>query len=147
MNRLSDQHIHLLIDEPIYVLPDHGDHPIEEPEKQESLTYQGGNRKGICVFHQDASDEDIAFLFKGLNALEIELEDIALFNAVYDPEASYPDHTIRITFSNSERKVNFDLTKEPSISTLQSIPLNQIHQELEIKKEFWNNLKDLFGKL
>ena len=147
MNRLENEHLHLLLDEPFYVLPDHGDHPIDSPDDTTVVAFEGYNVKGIAVFVGDASEDDVAFLFKGLNALDISLEDIALFKSVHDSNLKYPDHTIRIDFTAVDRQVNFDLTKESDFSLLSALSLSAIQADLDLKKQFWLNLKDLFGKL
>ena len=99
MNRLENEHLHLLLDEPFYVLPDHGDHPIESIQETPIVAFEGNNEKGITVFVGDASEDDVAFLFKGLNALDISLEHVAMFSSNYDPNLKYPDHKILIDFT------------------------------------------------
>ena len=145
MNKLDKDHLHLLIDEPIYVLPDHGDHPTEPEPNDEMVSFRGENKKGICVFAGNVSDEDLAFLFKGLNALDIELGDIALFNDNFNPDKNYPEHSIRIRFGTETKSEPFKLSKE-SIADLEAIPLGTIQADLELKKQFWLHLKELFGK-
>lgn len=99
MNRLEDKDLHLLLDEPIYVLADHGDHPTEQAESEEQQTFLGKNEKGIGIFAENSNEEDISFLFKGLNALDITEQDVALFSNDFDSLVTYPDHTIRLRFS------------------------------------------------
>ena len=67
MDKVAPEHLHLLLDEPIYVLPDHGDHPLETVVAEEQPTYSGANNLGICIFLGDSDEEDLNFLFKGLN--------------------------------------------------------------------------------
>lgn len=146
MNKLDKDHLYLLIDEPIYVLPDHGDHPTgPDPKDEMVVNFKGENNKGICVFAGNASDEDLAFLFKGLNALDVELGDIALFSDNFNPGKNYPEHSIRLRFGTETKSDPFILSKEP-IADLEAIPLSKIKADLELKKQFWLRLKELFGK-
>ena len=42
MNRLADEHLHLLLDEPVYIIADHGDHPTDEILKDDQPEYSTG---------------------------------------------------------------------------------------------------------
>ena len=81
MNKLSPEHIHLLLDEPIYVLSNEHPHEIEAPEQKIEMAealdapanIKGKNLKSILIIIEekvqkplDVNDEK--FLFKGLNA-------------------------------------------------------------------------------
>lgn len=152
MEKLSDEHLHLLLDEPIYVMPDHGDHPIVEDQAEEyiSPSFEGNNEKGICVFignNPDSLEQDMEFLFKGLNALDITHSDIALYKDNCDLTANYPAHTRRIEFITSVAYDSaFSINKETDISILQAKSIAEIRNDLELKKKFWLSLKELFGK-
>ena len=148
MDKIPEDHLYLLLDEPIYVLADHGDHPIDHaPESvdAEQENFTGSNNLGISVFIGDADKEDIEFLFKGLYALKIESDDIALFNSDYDPEKEYPDHTKRLIFSE---QVNlneaFKVNTIDKILVMTCIPLQEIRNNQDYKIKFWVALKSVF---
>ena len=145
MNRLDDKNIHLLLDEPIYVLADHGDHPAGEVKKDNQLEYLGENGKGIGIFAEAASEDDLAFLFKGLNALNIYEPDIALFDKDYDSLQEYPNHHKRLRFSEHvDIAKAFNVVHTDDLTTLSSIPLEEIRNNQDFKRQFWEALKVIF---
>ena len=90
MIKLDPEHIHLLLDEPIYVLHEHFESTVKQPtgvqEENETYQYKGDNKKGIIIINEIDSDEliseeDEEFLFKGLNALDISLEDVRIISS------------------------------------------------------------------
>jgi hypothetical protein len=148
MNRLDDNHIHLLLDEPIYVLADHGDHPSDEAINDNQPGYIGENGKGICIFAEAASEEDLAFLFKGLNALNINKQDIALFEKDYDSLQEYPIHQRRLRFSEHvDIAKAFKVIHADELTTLSTIPLEEIRNNQDFKRQFWEALKVIFKAL
>ena len=145
MNRLDDQHIHLLLDDPIYVLADHGDHPTGSSEKEEQPVFQGENRKGICIFASGAKEEDKIFLFKGLNALNIDEADVAIFDADYESLKEYPAHNTRLRFTELVKLDEaFDVHKDNNLTSLNCIPLQEIRNSQDFKRKFWEALKSIF---
>ena len=145
MIRLDNEHIHLLLDEPIYVLADHGDHPADDAVNDDQPAYRGNNNKGVCVFAEAASKDDLVFLFKGLNALNISDDDVALFDKDYDALQEYPNHHKRLRFSKHVDVAKaFNVVHTEEITTLSSIPLEEIRNNQDFKRKFWKALKTMF---
>ena len=151
MENLANEHLYLLLDEPIYVVPDHGDHPLTEEKEEIPLpAFLGENKKGIGVFignNPDSEDQDLEFLFKGLNALDITAIDIALFKEPFNENVKYPDHQKRLEFDNQiSEEMAFSVQKTDHLSLMQAKPLASIRNDIELKKRFWLGLKALFTK-
>lgn len=145
MNRLAEEHIHLLIDEPIYVLEDHGDHPTIQYVAEKEPEYTGANEKGICIFAEEPSDDDLTFLFKGLNALNIEAKDVAIFRTDYEATRDYPDHNHRLRFSEQiSLAATFKLNQKNNLIVLDCLPLEKIRNNQDFKRQFWEALKLIF---
>lgn len=145
MNRLADEHLHLLLDEPVYIIADHGDHPTDEILKDDQPEYDGENKKGICIFAAEANEDDLAFLFKGLNALNIDKPDVAIYKNDYDSLEEYPDHRKRLRFTEHvEMAKAFNVVHSDELTTLNTIPLEEIRNNQEFKRKFWEALKVIF---
>jgi hypothetical protein len=151
MNKLNPEHLHLLLDEPIYVLNDHFEDPEASPEiiqeTEQVVNFKGENKKGILIISQETFvEEDEEFLFKGLNALNIFAEDVAIIDT--SPNADIPksiNHNKRITFNaspNSENLYQIDIID--SITQLECHSINQIRNNQDLKKSFWLGLKAMF---
>jgi hypothetical protein len=158
MNKLSPEHLHLLLDEPIYVL--HSDlrehlESVEEPpellEENEQLPdFRGDNKKGILIIIDNRPENSVAvedeeFLFKGLNALNIFTEDVAIIEML--PEQEFPkiEHHKRIVFSaNPDTKSLYQLESIDNISLLQCHRISQIRNDKDLKVRFWLGLKAMF---
>ena len=122
MNQLSPEHLHLLLDEPIYVLEsdlrehfeshEHTPELNSAPETEQPTDFKGENKKGIMIIIENKSDkavaaEDEEFLFKGLNALNIFAEDAAIISKL--PATGIPEdikHNKRIMFSSNPVEEN-----------------------------------------
>lgn len=146
MDNLSPEHLHILLDEPIYVLADHGDHPIEEAIVEEDQPlYRGENNQGICLFVGDSNQEDIDFLFKGLNALNLQEKDVAIFDSEFISSNEYPSHSKRLIFTTRAKiDTAFNVILEDSLKRIETIPLNEIRNNQEFKRNFWEALKTIF---
>ena len=105
MNKLKPEHLHLLLDEPIYVLNEHfegHDQSVDlAPETEQLPKFKGGNKKGILIIIEEKAEDSVAtkdeeFLFKGLNALNIIAEDVAIVD-------KHPDIDIQ-EIKNNKRK-------------------------------------------
>jgi hypothetical protein len=158
MNKLSPEHLHLLLDEPIFVLEEHFEGHIQESEPKpdgqptpvaevmETPEYNRANKKGILIVTNSSDTEAVAdeeFLFKGLNALDIHLSDIAIIKNPADSNTI--EHSIRIDF-NAETKADLSYKVEikEGISYLQCHPLEQIRNRQDLKVKLWLGLKSLF---
>ena len=145
MNRLDEAHLHLLIDEPIYVLADHGDHPAEQSIKEDQPDYSGDNLQGIAIFTANPEDDDLVFLFKGLNALDIYEKDVAVFKEDYNAAKNYPAHTKCLRFSEHiGLDATFAIQQNDDILLLNCLPIKEIRNNQDFKRQFWEALKQLF---
>jgi hypothetical protein len=153
MNKLNPEHLHLLLDEPIYIL--HSDHLKEQdvvlaPENNDVVvTFEGENKKGILIFIGAESEhtvEDKLFLFKGLNALNILAEDVALVEEASSLETQEKiKHTRCINFSgNSSEESFYNLNTNNGITALDCDRISQIRSNEDLKRRFWQALKALF---
>jgi hypothetical protein len=155
MNKLAPEHLHLLLDEPIYVL--NSDHFESQEQNLVSVsenvdavvTFEGENKKGILIFIGKESEdqaEDKSFLFKGLNALNILVEDVALIEDMANLEMREKiGHTSCLQFSNSTAEENlYELNTNDSITMLECHSISQIRQSEDLKRKFWQALKALF---
>jgi len=153
MNNLKPEHLHLLLDEPIYVLNDHfEDHePIPEiiRETEQVVDFKGENKKGILIITQETfGEEDEEFLFKGLNALHIFDEDVAIIDKL--PNAGIPEsinHNKRIIFNVSPiTEELYQIEIIDSITQLECHRISQIRNNQDLKVSFWLGLKAMFEK-
>jgi len=157
MNKLEPEHLHLLLDEPFYVLsnePRQDQHQTQEKtdeiesDTKELPAHKGGNNKGILIiidgeYTETAAVENEEFLFKGLNALNITLADVAIINSA-DTSLNTPTHSIRINFSaQGSSNLSYDIEVESDIAILRCHPLEQIRSNKELKIKFWHGLKKL----
>lgn len=152
MDKLPAEYLPLLMDDPIYVLEEHGDHAVVEPEAEveepEAVYFTGENKKGIAVFlgadgNDEQATEDEAMLFKGLNALEITLEDIALIKQAYNNDAILPEHKVRLVFSQEQREDFYQVTNQNGVTVLTCQPLAVIRESQDLKVKYWLALKEL----
>jgi hypothetical protein len=155
MNKLNPEHLHLLLDEPIYIL--HSDHLKDQeddvvlaPENSYTkATFEGENKKGILIFVGKGSEdiaEDKGFLFKGLNALNILAEDVALVEEASSLETKEKiKHSRCLNFSgNSSEETVYKLNTNSGIITLNCDRISQIRSSEDLKRRFWQALKTLF---
>ena len=154
MNKLNPEDLHLLLDEPIYVLHEHFDSGVHEPENEaiepSQVLVKGENKKGIIILNEDnttdliAPDDEI-FLFKGLNALGITLADIVILDAT-QPLAKSMQINKQIKFSASSKTEQlYDVKIVNGIQELECHPLKEIISNKELKVKFWLSLKSLFA--
>ena len=87
MNKLNPEDLHLLIDEPIYVLREQVIQQeeiieaaiVEEPKI--ALEKPVPTKDILVIVSNSVSPDDEIFLFKGLNALDITKNDISILDA------------------------------------------------------------------
>ena len=153
MNKLIPEDLHLLLDEPIYVLEkeytEAPEAPIVDVTKDDlQVNFIGENKKGILILiskqGQELLDNDDAeFLFKGLNALHLSAEDIAI--AEYDiNNQDNIDHSKRIVFTaNTASEYNYQIELVNDIEHLECHSISMIRNTQELKIQFWEGLKSL----
>jgi hypothetical protein len=151
MNKLNPEHLHLLLDEPIYVLNDHFEDPAEASpeiiqETEQVVDFKGENKKGILIISQETFvEEDEEFLFKGLNALNIFAEDVAIVYMQPDLKVSEIKHTKRLIFAaNAAEESLYQIKTIDNIAQLSCHSINQIRNNQDLKKSFWLGLKAVF---
>ena len=159
MNKLSPEHLHLLLDEPIYVL--HNDRLSESieddeqtdelvPETNELPDFRGDNKKGILILIEELPEESVAakdeeFLFKGLNALKVFAEDVAIVDTQPALEVPEIKHKKRIIFSAKPAEGNlYQIETLDNISQLSCHSISQIRNNQDLKVRFWLGLKAIF---
>ena len=61
MNKLKPEHLHLLLDEPIYVLEEHFEGHEQsvdlEPETEQLPKFKGENKKGILIIIEEKAED------------------------------------------------------------------------------------------
>ena len=148
MNKLSPEHIHLLLDEPIYVLEsdlrENFEGHEEAPDQQPIVEYKGENKKGILIMMQESLlAEDEVFIFKGLNALDIFTEDVALL--IMPPEADKLPaitHSKRLVFgAEPTKEISYQVETIEGIAHLECHSIKQIRNNEDLKRSFWLGLK------
>ena len=154
MNKLSPEHLHLLLDEPIYVLESdlrehfEGHETIPETKPTtDQIKFKGENKKGILIISQEALvAEDEEFLFKGLSALEICARDVAIIIKPADAEIPLAiDHSKRISFNtNPDEEVTYQIKSIEDIMQLECHSINKIRLNKDLKVSFWQGLKAIF---
>ena len=95
MDKLNPENIHLLLDEPIYVLKEHFTGHEPKPETDSDATplpeFKGQNKKGILVVVEGGNadlitTEDEEFIFKGLNKdfpSRFYIQTVDIFMTIY----------------------------------------------------------------
>jgi hypothetical protein len=152
MNKLYPEHLHLLLDEPIYVLDEHfegSEQIIDLPENEELPKYRGENKKGILIIIEATAENfgtaDEEFLFAGLNALNIYAEDVAMLVNYPADENPGIDHNKFILF---KAKPADDKLYQPelhdNITQLECHNISQIRNNQDLKVSFWLGLKAMF---
>ena len=156
MDKLAPEHLHLLFDEPIYVLEDHGDHPIPEktsaPKVEiEEISFEGENEKGLAIYIEDSElpEDDRVFLFKGLNALDLDSKDIALIiGHSFIENNQNPPHSLRIEFSEAPKSAELYAAQNvQEVTVLPCNSLKEIQANKDLKVKFWLGLKALLGRV
>ncbi len=124
-----------------------------------SLKYKGTNKKEILVLIENRdgeylNSEDEIFLSKILQAVGIDLDDIALVNleAVENFEQIQEiTHTTAIAFTPKYAQLNtqvsenlYEIQTQEAIKILMAHPLHEISQEKEKKMKLWKQLQILF---
>lgn len=151
MNKLNPEHLYLLLDEPIYVLNDHFEDPEPTaeivPKIEPAINFKGENKKGIMIITQESlAEEDEEFLFKGLNALNIFAEDVAIIDSI--PDAEIPEsinHNKRIIFNvNPPAEKLYQTDIIDSITQMECNRISQIRNNQDLKVSFWLGLKAMF---
>ena len=154
MNKLNPEHLHLLLDEPIYVLNEHfeGHDSATIPETVQITNYRGENKKGILIIIEEKAEDAVAvkdeeFLFKGLNALNIIAEDVAIVEKHPDIDIQEIKHNKRITFrANPVEEKLYQIDTIDNISQLECHSISQIRNNQDLKVRFWLGLKAIFEK-
>ena len=152
MNKLDPEHLHLLLDEPIYVLEEHFEGSEQGPdlsENEELPKYRGENKKGILIIIEATAENfvtaDEEFLFTGLNALNIFAEDVAMLVNFPADEILDIDHKKRIMF---KIEPTADKLYQPeiidNITQLECHNISQIRSNQDLKVSFWLGLKAMF---
>jgi hypothetical protein len=154
MSKINPEHLHLLLDEPIYVINEHADTPMptseEKTEDEQPVLFDGENKRGILIILSKSGEEktdaeDQEFLFKGLDALNILAEDVAIVNGTdYNNIISKIDHSKRIIFSANP--VNESLYQKEIIEDIEQLgceSIFKIRNSKDLKVKFWLGLKDL----
>ena len=152
MNKLNPEHLHLLLDEPIYVLNEHfeGHDSSPVPESEQLTNYKGENKKGILIIIEEKAEDSVAtkdeeFLFKGLNALNIIAEDVAIIDKHPDIDSQGIKHNKRITFrANPIEEKLYQIDTIDNISQLECHSINKIRNNQDLKVRFWLALKAMF---
>ncbi len=159
------------ITEDIYVVSERGAEiiaPIEEatvvaestPEYiAPSIKYKGENRKGILILVENnegeyLNSEDEIFLSKILQAVGIQLYDIALVNVNTVESINQLleiKHTTVIAFTTKYAEINekisnelYQIQTQEKVQILLAHPLHEISQEKEKKIKLWKQLQVLF---
>ena len=156
MNKLNPEHLHLLLDEPIYVLESdlrehfENEQPPEQetaPETEQPINLKGENKKGILIITQESlAVEDEEFLFKGLNALDIFAEDaVIIIKPSNDEIPADITHSKRLVFSTHPTDgMLYQLEKKGGVAHLECHSIKQIRNNKELKVSFWLGLKAMF---
>ena len=152
MNKLDPEHLHLLLDEPIYVLDEHfegSEKIVELAEIEELPKFRGENKKGILIIIEATAENfvtaDEEFLFAGLNALNIYAEDVAILVNFPVDEIPGIDHSKRILFKAkpAESKL-YQPELIDNIPQLECHSISQIRSNQDLKVRFWLGLKAMF---
>ena len=156
MNKLSPEDLHLLLDEPIYVLEKEYTEAPEVPVVVETkddlqVNFIGENKKGILILiskegEELLDNEDAEFLFKGLNALHLSAEDVAIAENDINNQDNI-DHSKRIVFSsNTAGNYSYQIEVVNDIEQLECHSISKIRNTQELKVQFWEGLKSLLKK-
>jgi len=154
MNKLNPKDLHLLIDEPIYVLNDHIHQQEEEIEGSKveepnvELAKPETTKEIIVITGSSISPEDEEFLFKGLNALDITKDNVSILNSLTPSQDGVQSpHKKEIRFSeNSDEQNIYTIIDNSGVSQLQCHTLSNIRSDQDLKVKFWLGLKAMFGK-
>ncbi len=156
MNKLKPEHLHLLLDEPIYVLEEHfegHEQAIDlQPETEQLPKFKGENKKSILIIIEEMAEDSVAtedeeFLFKGLNALNIIAEDVAIVDKHPGIDNQEIKHNKRIVFTaNPAIEKLYQLDTIDNITQLECHSISQIRNNQDLKVRFWLGLKAIFEK-
>ena len=124
-----------------------------------SIKYKGENKKGILILVENKeaeylNSEDEIFLSKILQAVGIQLDDIALVNLKAEHKLEQIlkiEHTTAIAFTAKYAQLNSEIAKDlyqihthENVKILLADPLHEISQEKEKKMKLWKQLQVLF---
>ena len=145
--------------EPIFTEEEEVEALLESDAAQaEEILYEGGFEKGILIVFQDneLSDAYKELLFKILQAVNCNLKDIALVSA---PSLEKTDEGAVSALSPNKiivfgktshsimghKKATYEIIQEDGVEYLFADDLQEISQEVGLKKALWNQLQILFG--
>ncbi|RLD24493.1 MAG: hypothetical protein DRI71_02400 [Bacteroidetes bacterium] len=154
MSKLNPEHLYLLLDGPIYVINEHADTPVPQPEEKtedpQPVLFEGENKQGILIILSKSGEEkadsaDEEFLFKGLNALNLTAEDVAIADGTdHGTFISNIKHSKRIIFStNPVKETLYQIEIIEDIEQLGCESIFTIRNNKDLKIKFWLGLKDL----
>ncbi len=154
--KLLSADLHLLLDEPIYVLdksisPDSTktveDNPLSEP----IIQYRGGFDKKVLILIQDVSKEQIKseeeeFLLKIMGAVNLDLADIAILNieeVTNWQDLMDPDMVIGFGLKSSPIAL-YELHKLNECTHFYADSLSVIAENIGLKRQLWEGLKKMY---
>ena len=154
--KLSTRDLHLLLDEPIYVLdksisPDSTIAVEDNPAPKPIIQYKGGFEKKIIVLFQDESKQQISsenetFLLKIMSAVHLGPADIAILNIEEAPnwqESLEPDVVLGFGIESSPIAL-YELQNINECTHFYADSLSIIAEDVGFKRQLWEGLKKMF---
>ena len=156
MEKLSPNQLHVLYEDPIYVLDKsiNPEKPVEvdnEQADEEVINYKGGFDKKVLVLVQlqngaDIAPDDEAFLLKIMSAVNLSLTDIAIMNTEVSSawqESLNPDLVLGFGLSSTPIDL-YSIQKLDNATHFYADNLSTIADNVALKRQLWESLKKMF---
>ena len=155
--RLNSNELHVILDEPIYVLDksptiDLSEDVSSEPEMEAILQYKGGFSSKVVVLVNQAeadftTEAEEAFLLKVIEAVNMGLEDIAIINLTNSSEWAnelQPGKILGFGISTDVEPYEVHVTEKNT--QFYGYHLSKIMEDVQLKRKLWEGLKIMFPK-
>jgi hypothetical protein len=155
--RLNSDDLHLLFDEPVFVLDRAKSGTLKEEanaasEQGLSFSYKGGFAKKIAVLVEQRAMEYVteaeeAFLLKVIAAVDMGLEDIAIINLANTPgwaSELQPDKII--SFGTAQDTPLYEVQVNDEGPSFHADTLTDIMSDVALKRKLWQGLQIMFPK-
>ena len=127
--------------------------PVSEYAVAESLSYKGGNEKGILILVSDPTTEflnekDLAYLIKILGSVKLGLEDVAIINVERQSQYDSLEHDFGLIFTDKHQFAMQSPDKYAEITLSRkkiifSDSLEMVAGSVELRTKLWQALKGI----
>ena len=153
--RLNAHDLHVLMDEPIYVLDKptttgRTNEDITGSDGESAISYKGGFARKIVVLVDQQSEEFVTeaeedFLLKVIKAVNMGMEDIAIVNLSHSPGwSSELQADMVLGFGTTTDLERYEVHTSNEQMLFYGDALSNIMADIDLKRRLWQGLKQMF---